>query len=218
MKKTLLLSCLLVFALISNAWAQNVTVSGRVTSAADGSALPGVTVLERGTSNGVTTGMNGEYTLTVNPDATLVFRFIGMVAQEVPVNNRTSINVQLAADEKVLSEVVVVGYGTQERREVTGATAKVTSEQLEDIPVTSVDQALQGRAAGVQISQNSGTPGAGISVRVRGATSISANNQPLYVVDGVPMTTGDYSQLGYGGQSVNAIADLNPKTLNLLMC
>ncbi|MCJ8164468.1 TonB-dependent receptor [Pontibacter sp. E15-1] len=213
MRKILLLSFLMVFTLLNSVLAQVQTVSGRVTAAADGAALPGVTVLEKGTTNGVTTGVNGEYQLNVNPNATLVFRFVGMLTQEVPVSNRATVNVQLASDQKLLEEVVVVGYGTQERREVTGATAKVTAEDLQNIPVVSVDQAMQGRAAGVQISQNSGTPGAGISVRVRGATSISANNQPLYVVDGVPLTTGDYSQLGYGGQSVNAIADLNPNDI-----
>jgi TonB-linked SusC/RagA family outer membrane protein len=213
MKKNLLLSFLMVFALLHSVWAQTQTVSGTVTAASDGFPLPGVTVLEKGTSNGVTTGVDGEYQLSVQPNATLVFRFIGMTTQEIPVGGRSTIDVQLATDQKVLEEVVVVGYGTQERREVTGATAKVTAEELQDIPVVSVDQALQGRAAGVQISQNSGTPGSGISVRVRGATSISANNQPLYVVDGVPLTTGDYSQLGYGGQSVNAIADLNPNDI-----
>ncbi|WP_242927505.1 SusC/RagA family TonB-linked outer membrane protein [Pontibacter vulgaris] len=210
MKKNLLMSFFLVFALIGSVWAQTQTVSGRVTSATDGSALPGVTVLERGTTNGVTTGANGDFTLSVQPNATLVFSFIGMMPQEIAVNGRSTINVQMRTDEKQLSEVVVTGYGTQERREVTGATAKVTSKELENLPIVGVDQAMQGRAAGVQISQNSGTPGSGISVRVRGATSISASNQPLYVVDGVPMTTGDFSQLGYGGQSVNAIADLNP--------
>ncbi|MDX5422394.1 MAG: TonB-dependent receptor [Hymenobacteraceae bacterium] len=213
MKKNILLSLVIVFALIGSAWAQTQTVSGRVTSATDGTALPGVTVLERGTTNGVTTGTNGEYQIAVQPNAILVFSFIGMTTQEVPVNNRSTINVQLRTDEKQLQEVVVVGYGTQERREVTGATAKVTAEDIQNIPVVGVDQALQGRAAGVQISQNSGTPGGGISVRVRGSSSISANNQPLYVVDGVPLTTGDFSQIGYGGQAVNALSDLNPNDI-----
>ncbi|MBW7467629.1 TonB-linked SusC/RagA family outer membrane protein [Pontibacter aydingkolensis] len=213
MKKGLLLSFLMFFVLVSGAWAQAQTVTGRVTSAANGQALPGVTVLEKGTTNGVTTGVDGDFRLNVQPNATLVFRFIGMTTQEVPVSGRSTINIALEADQKLLKEVVVVGYGTQERREVTGATAKVTSETIQDLPVVGVDQALQGRAAGVQISQNSGTPGAGISVRVRGSSSISASNQPLYVVDGVPLTSGDYSQLGYGGQSVNAISDLNPNDI-----
>ena len=213
MKRGLLLSFLLIFAVISNAWAQTQTVSGVVTSAESGQPLPGVTVLEKGTTNGVSTGAKGEFLLNVRPNATLVFRFIGMTTQEVPVSGRSTINVALVADQELLKEVVVVGYGTQERREVTGATAKVTSEELKNIPVVGVDQALQGRAAGVQISQNSGTPGGGISVRVRGATSISASNQPLYVVDGVPLTTGDFSQIGFGGQNVNAVSDLNPNDI-----
>ncbi len=203
----------MIFAVLSSAWAQTQAVSGRVTSAADGSALPGVTVLEQGTTNGVTTGANGEYQLSVRPNATLVFRFIGMTTQQVPVDGRSTVNVQLATDQKLLEEVVVVGYGTQERRELTGATAQVTSEDVANLPIVGVDQAIQGRAAGVQISQNSGTPGGGITVRVRGATSISASNQPLYVVDGVPLTTGDFSQLGYGGQSVNAVSDINPNDI-----
>ncbi|WP_299824114.1 TonB-dependent receptor [uncultured Pontibacter sp.] len=213
MKKGLLMSFLMILVLVSGAWAQTQTVSGRVTSAANGQALPGVTVIEKGTTNGVSTGVDGEFSLNVQPNATLVFRFIGMTTQEVPVSGRSSINIALAADQKLLEEVVVVGYGTQERREVTGATSKVTSEDIQNIPVVGVDQALQGRAAGVQISQNSGTPGGGISVRVRGATSISASNQPLYVVDGVPLTTGDFSQLAFGGQTVNAVADLNPNDI-----
>ncbi|NDK56242.1 SusC/RagA family TonB-linked outer membrane protein [Pontibacter fetidus] len=213
MKKLILVMIICVCVVAGHAWAQAVVVTGKVTSASDGTALPGVTVLERGTTNGATTDNAGNYSLSVPANAVLQFRFVGMVTQEVPVNGRSTINVQLRSDEQQLGEVVVVGYGTQERREVTGATAKVTSEELENLPVVGVDQALQGRAAGVQISQNSGTPGGGISVRVRGSSSISASNQPLYVVDGVPLTTGDYSQLGYGGQSVNAIADLNPNDI-----
>ncbi|MFD2514879.1 SusC/RagA family TonB-linked outer membrane protein [Pontibacter locisalis] len=213
MKKNLLLSFVLFMALISSAWAQTQTVTGVVTSAETGQPLPGVTVLERGTTNGVSTGSKGEYLLNVRPNAALVFRFIGMTTQEVPVNGRSTINVALVADQELLDEVIVVGYGTQERRLVTGATSKVTSEELKNIPVVGVDQALQGRAAGVQISQNSGTPGGGVSVRIRGATSISASNQPLYVVDGVPLTTGDFSQIGFGGQNVNAISDLNPNDI-----
>src|SRR5690606_2288468 len=147
MKKSILLSFFLVLTLVGSVWAQTQTVTGRVTAANDGSALPGVTVLERGTSNGVTTGIDGDYTLTVQPSATLVFSFIGMQRQEIPVNGRSTIDVQLAADERQLSEVVVVGYGTQERREVTGATAKVKSEDIQNLPVVGVDQALQGRAA-----------------------------------------------------------------------
>jgi len=215
MYKNLLVLLMLLFS-ISAAIAQSRTISGRVNAAADGSGLPGVTVVVKGTSTGASTGVDGSYSLTIPATAanpTLVFSFVGMDTQEIVVGTRTTINVALAVNAAQLEEVVVVGYGTQERREVTGATAKVTSEDIANLPVVGVDQALQGRAAGVQISQNSGTPGGGISVRVRGATSISASNQPLYVVDGVPLTTGDFSQLDYGGQSVNAIADINPNDI-----
>ncbi|WP_161890563.1 SusC/RagA family TonB-linked outer membrane protein [Pontibacter russatus] len=214
MKRILLLSFALVLVLLQQAYAQGRTVSGTVTDQSTSQGLPGVAVIVKGTTVGTTTGADGSYMLNVPAEgAVLVFRFIGYETVEQAISQSGIVNVALPVDNEQLQEVVVVGYGTQERREVTGATAKVTAEELASVPVVSVDQALQGRAAGVQISQNSGTPGAGISVRVRGATSISADNQPLYVVDGVPLTTGDYSQLDYGGQSVNAIADLNPNDI-----
>jgi len=112
MNRSLLLSLLLLFALLESARAQTLAVTGRVTAAADGTALPGVTVLERGTTNSTATGVNGEYQLTVPPNAMLVFSFIGMSTQEIPVNKRSTINVQLRTDEQQLQEVVVVGYGT----------------------------------------------------------------------------------------------------------
>ncbi len=194
------------FALVNSAWAQAQTVSGRVTAASDGSALPGVTVLERGTSNGVTTGVNGEYSLQVQPKATLVFRFIGMESQEIPVEGRTSINVQLRTDQQQLEEVVVVGYGTQEKRSVTGSIASLTSKEVEQTPVTSVEQAIQGKAAGVFIQSNNGKLGQGIQVRVRGTSSLSAGSQPLYVIDGIPITTENLSGTSAG---TNPLADIN---------
>ncbi|WP_242916811.1 SusC/RagA family TonB-linked outer membrane protein [Pontibacter liquoris] len=206
MKKNVLLSILLFFALVNSAWAQAQTVSGRVTAASDGSALPGVTVLERGTSNGVTTGVNGEYSLQVQPKATLVFRFIGMESQEIPVEGRTSINVQLRTDQQQLEEVVVVGYGTQEKRSVTGSIASLTSKEVEQTPVTSVEQAIQGKAAGVFIQSNNGKLGQGIQVRVRGTSSLSAGSQPLYVIDGIPITTENLSGTSAG---TNPLADIN---------
>lgn len=200
----------LLTVLSFNAMAQNRTISGRVTSAADGSALPGVSVVVKGTTIGASTDVEGRYSISVTGSPTLVFTFIGFTPRELAVGTNTTVDVRLAPDTESIEEVVVVGYGTQERRELTGATAQVTAAAIEDLPVVGVDQALQGRAAGVQISQNSGTPGGGVTVRVRGSSSISASNQPLYVVDGVPLTTGDYSQVSYGGQGVNALSDLNP--------
>jgi len=137
-----------------------------------------------------------------------------MVTQEAALGNRNTLDVSLATDNKQLSEVVVTGYGEQvSRRELTGSIATVNSAQYKDQPVIGVDQALQGRAAGVQVFQNSGTPGSAISVRIRGASSILAGNEPLYVVDGLPISTGSFSQLGTGNQQTNALNDLNPNDI-----
>ncbi len=212
MKKFLLLSFSLVCML--TAWAQDRVVTGKVTSGDDGSTLPGVNVVIKGTTNGTVTDANGMYSVTVSGDnQILVFSFIGLVTSEVEVGNRSVVDISLSTDVKQLSEVVVVGYGTQEKRSITGSITNVSSSQFQNLPLIGVDQAMQGRAAGVQVSSNSGTPGGGISVRVRGSGSILAGNDPLYVVNGIPINTGNYSQLGAGNQQTNALADLNPNDI-----
>lgn len=160
-------------------------VRGRVTDG-QGQSLPGVSVVLKGTSIGVSTDPTGTYTLTL-PDGngTLVFSYIGFANQEVPVNNRSEVNVSLLPDTKALGEVVVVGYGTQERKDVTGAVANVQAEQLLDRQPVTVTQALQGRVAGVDVYTNTARPGAQSRVRIRGINSINTNVDPLYVVDGV---------------------------------
>ncbi|MGI4834055.1 MAG: SusC/RagA family TonB-linked outer membrane protein [Janthinobacterium lividum] len=215
MKKNLLMSLVLMFTLFQAVLAQTRTVSGRVIDQTAGEGLPGVTVLLKGTTTGMSTNADGRYSLTV-PDAggTLVFSSIGMITQEIAIGNRSTVDAVLAADNKQLSEVVVTGYGQVEsRRDLTSSIATVNSAQYKDQPVIGVDQALQGRAAGVQVFQNSGTPGAGIAVRVRGAASISASNEPLYVVDGLPINTTSTSQLGTGNQGTNGLNDLNPNDI-----
>jgi TonB-linked SusC/RagA family outer membrane protein len=177
-----------------------------VTSAEEGTALPGVSVLEKGTSNGTTTDANGGYRLSVGNNATLVFSFIGLVSQELPVGNRSTVDVQLSADVQSLNEVVVVGFGTQGKRDVTGNIAKVSGATIENTPVPTVEQALQGRTAGVFIQSNNGKLGQGIQVRVRGSSSISASNQPLYVIDGIPVTSESQSS---STAQTNPLADLN---------
>ncbi|WP_083925144.1 TonB-dependent receptor [Flexithrix dorotheae] len=158
-------------------------VKGSVT-ADDGEVLPGVSILIKGTSTGTTTDFNGNYSLNVNEGATLVFSYIGFVDQEVEVGSQSVINVQLEADLETLEEVVVVGYGTQEKKDVTGAIGTVSTEDFEAQPVTRVDQVLQGRSPGVVVTNSSGAPGGTVSIRIRGANSINGNNDPLYVIDG----------------------------------
>lgn len=159
-------------------------VSGRVTDES-GQGLPGVSVVLRGSTMGVSTGPDGNYSLNL-PDGngTLVFSFIGYLTQEVAVNNRTEINVGLKVDTKRLSELVVVGYGTQARREVTGAISSIKASEIVQLPVARVDQALQGRAAGVMVT-NSGSPGRNPQVLIRGIGTVNDTN-PLFVIDGLP--------------------------------
>jgi TonB-linked SusC/RagA family outer membrane protein len=190
--------------------AQGLRISGRVTSSGDGQALPGVNVLVKGTTNGVSTDASGNYSLTI-PDGsvTLLLTSIGSVTQEVAVGNRTVINVQMVESINELSQVVVTGYNTTQRKDITGSITSVSPEKFKNIPVASFDQALQGQAAGVQVTQSSGTPGGGINVRVRGSTSISASNRPLFVVDGVPVEDGSLTNREFGGQQDNAFALFN---------
>ncbi len=192
-----LLSFLMTLALPYQALAQKRTVTGSVLSD-DGSALPGVSVLEKGTSNGAVTDADGNYSISVNESATLVFSFIGMQPQEVAVNNQTVINVTLETDITQLSEVVVVGYGTQKKADITGSIVSVTGETLRNMPVASVSETLTGRMAGVQVTSTEGSPDAEIRIRVRGGTSISQDNDPLYIVDGFP---------------VNSIVDISPSDI-----
>ncbi len=175
---------------------QDVAVAGRVTQA-NGEGLPGVTVRVKGGTIGTATDADGRYSLTVPEGSTLVYSFIGYLTKEVAVlGPNTALDVSMGTDEQSLKEVVVVGYGTQERTSVTGAVSSVTAQEIAAQPLPDPVQALQGRAAGVIVTSNSGAPGgaSGTSVRIRGITS-SGNNAPLYVVDGFPLPSGDENQL-----------------------
>jgi TonB-linked SusC/RagA family outer membrane protein len=191
LNKALILSLFFLAFSALGAFAQNRAVSGTVTAGDDGSKLPGVSVLVKGTTTGTTTNENGAYTINAPANATLVFSYIGYATQELPVNNRSTINVILNADAQSLQEVnvVAVGYGTARRQDLTGSIASVSSEQLAKVPVTTTDQALQGRAAGVQVTNNDGAPGAGVQVQIRGIGTFGSSD-PLYVVDGYPITGG----------------------------
>lgn len=187
--KVLLLSLILQCSLISTALpyqTASVTVSGTVTSRGDGQSLPGVTVVVKGTNTGSVSDLDGKYTIEV-PNATdvLVFSSIGYLAQEVPVNNRSLINIIMEEDIANLEEVVVVGYGTQRKSDLTGAVASIKSDKLLDRQAFSVSQALQGRLPGVDVYANTAAPGEPARIRIRGINSINSGVDPLFVVDGV---------------------------------
>jgi TonB-dependent starch-binding outer membrane protein SusC len=185
-------SLILLFSIFS-VFGQEIEVTGRVTDATDDIPLPGVNVIEKGTVNGAVTDMEGRYTIMLSStDAELLFSFVGYISEEIAVAGRKVVNVAMQSDVKGLEEVVVVGYGTQKKSDLTGAVAKVASEDLQQLSSINVGQALQGRAAGVHITQTSGAPGAGMQIRIRGVTSI-ANSDPLFVVDGFP--TGNISNI-----------------------
>lgn len=190
MKKFLLLCSAVVFAL-SSAWAQERTVSGKVTSTEDGSALPGVNVVIRGTTSGTVTDAEGNYKLSVpSAGGALVFSFIGLQTQEVAIGDRSVVDVSLSLDVTQLSEVVVTAQGIQREQKALGfATTTISSAALAEKPETDVGRALQGRTPGLQILNSSGLAGSGSKINIRGNSSITGNTQPLWVVDGVPINT-----------------------------
>jgi TonB-dependent starch-binding outer membrane protein SusC len=209
----LLMVLALYMAMSSLALAQ-AQVSGTVTSK-QGDALPGVNVLLKGTTRGTTTDETGKYKLeTLEGDAILVFSSIGYLNQEISVGNRTVVDVSLEDDVQSLEEVVVVGYGTVRKSDLTGSVASVKSDAYRDMPLASVEQGLQARVAGVQVTQSSSAPGGGLSVRVRGANSLISGSEPLYVIDGLPIYP-DNSSFSAGGdrQAKNALASLNPNDI-----
>lgn len=179
--------CLMLLGLSAVRAQGNYEVSGVIT---DQNAQPvvGASIVEKGTNRGTVTSVDGSYTFRVSsPDAVLVYSFFGCKTQEVAVANRTKIDVVLQEDAIALEEVVAVGYGTMKKSDLTGAVASVKSELLDNKPIASFDNALRGQIAGVQVRQNDGQPGGGASIRIRGTSSINGTNEPLYVIDGVPL-------------------------------
>ena len=199
-----------------------INVTGQITDDSGG-PLPGATVVERGTTNATISDANGNYALTVDDQATLVFSFLGFEDIEIPVNGRTNISVSLSEQSSILDEVVVTGYGRQVKRDITGSVASISAEKIKNLPVSSFENAIQGQLAGVQVSETSGEPGAGPTIRVRGVGSISAGNEPLYVIDGFPISKnvdlgvqGDNERRGSGRfrpPTQNPLATLNPNDI-----
>jgi TonB-linked SusC/RagA family outer membrane protein len=185
--RRILLITLMLFAFLSNIIAQDRVVTGTVTDGSDGSTLPGVNVKVKGTTIGTITDFDGMYKLNVpSGSTTLVFSYVGMKTLEFPISGNT-VNAVMETDTKGIDEVVVVGYGTQKKSDMTGSVTSVKASELVKAPVLGIDQALQGRASGVVVQANNGSPGADIMVRIRGIGS-TTNSDPMYIVDGMPVT------------------------------
>ncbi len=210
MKITLLKSFLLVGAILCFGLVKAQTVTGTVSDS--NGPLPGASVVVKGTTNGTQTDFDGNYTLNnVGSDATLVFSYIGFKPQEILVNGQTTINVTLSEDASELDEVIVIGYGTATKGSTVGAAQSVKAEEFNKGVIVNPQQLIQGKTAGVQISATTGEPGAAVNVRIRGTSSVRANNNPLYVVDGVPLSGGDTSgQSGGGNTDLGAAQPLDP--------
>jgi len=195
--------------------AQQIAVAGKV-SGSDGTPLVGVTVSVKGTTISTSTNENGLFSLNADHNATLVVSYIGYTSQEIPLNGRKAINITLNQDDQAIDEVMVVAYGTAKKSSFTGSAATVNYEkEAKDIPVTSFEQALTGRVPGVQINTTSGQAGSTSSIRVRGIGSMNASNEPLYVVDGVPVVSGNVGQMSgaLSGSSNNIMATINPNDI-----
>ena len=191
-------------------WAQQKTVSGTVTASEDGTPLPGVTILKKGTTTGTQTDFDGNYQLDVLDSDQLVFSYVGFQSQEIAVGNQTVIDIALVADVSELDEVVVVGYGSQVKRRITDNIASISSEQINEIPTPSLQSTLTAKAAGVQVTQLNGKVEGGVKIRVRGVSTISASQEPLYVVDGVPVINADES---INTSPINPLITLNPNDI-----
>ena len=187
MKLKRILLLLLFFSIVS-LQAQQI-ISGTVVDET-GQPLPGVNVLVKGTTTGAVADFDGNYSINAAEGAVLEFSYLGFLAQNVQVGKATTINVVLQEDVSLLDEVVVIGYGTSSKKDLVSSVSSIKSDVLENQPVARVDQALQGRATGVEVTSNNGSPGTGSTIRIRGNSSINGNNDPLYVIDGFIAGTG----------------------------
>jgi TonB-dependent SusC/RagA subfamily outer membrane receptor len=219
-KNLRLLSLLFLLTCQVMAFGQTRTVTGKVTDDTN-APLPGVSIVIEGTTTGAITNIDGNYSieLTAGQDI-LLFSFIGFDNQRVNVAGKTVVNIALQPSNVALDMVVVVGYGTSKRSDLTGAIASISEEKIKASVVANFDQALQGRVAGVQVTQNSGQPGGASSIRIRGASSINGSNEPLYVIDGIPFQGSGAATIGFdwagganGQNRVNPLSTINPSDI-----
>ena len=190
----LLLVLILFMALLPKARAQEIQINGKVVSATDSEPLPGVSVVLKGTTTGSTTDINGEFSVVAPADGVLIFSFIGMTTQEVEINSQSTINVRLEEERTGLEEVVVVGYGTQKKVNLSGAVNSIDTKELENRPIVNLSQGLQGVAPNLNIDFVSGEPGQAARVNIRGTTSINGG-EPLILIDGVPAPSAELNRL-----------------------
>lgn len=193
------------------ALAQDKVITGKVLDTRDGSPVAGANVAVKGTARITQTGVDGAFSITISGNATtLVISSVGFVTREVDITGKSTVDISLVSGSTDLDDVVVVGYGTQRKKEVTGAIAKVSGEKMNAIPVPSFEAALQGKAPGVQVMQGNGLAGSGSVIRIRGIGSISASGDPLYVIDGVPIVSDPFLRGNSGGMNQNPLASINP--------
>ncbi|HNU78826.1 MAG TPA: TonB-dependent receptor plug domain-containing protein, partial [Prolixibacteraceae bacterium] len=179
---------MLAFLLLTIAgYAQQKTISGKVTDASNGEPLPGVTVVVVGTTVGTITNFDGDYSLKVDAGQTVSFSFIGFESQRVLIGNQNVINISLEMSTEALGEVLVIGYGTTKKEDATGSVQAVSTDDFNRGAITSPQELVSGKIAGVQITNGGGAPGEGATIRIRGGSSLSASNDPLFVIDGVPV-------------------------------
>ncbi|NLP58780.1 TonB-dependent receptor [Lutibacter sp. B1] len=200
---------LILALLVQFTFAQEKTISGTVSD--ESGPLPGVNVIVKGTSNGTQTDFDGNYTIKANTGDILVFSYVGMTTVEKAIGASNTINALLSSS-NILEEVVIMGYGSQKKTELTGSTVQIKSDEIAQVPVASVDQVLQGKVAGLVFSGNSGTPGSTTDIRIRGISSITAGNEPLYVIDGVPMNNSNISATT-SGSSLSALSSINSNNI-----
>ncbi len=213
---------LMALVMSCHVMAQQGRITGTVTDSNDGSGMPGVNVLVKGTTNGTITDMNGKFSLNVSTkNAVLVISSVGYKPQEVRLkSDQKIVNVLLEENSELLEEVVVVGYGTMKRSDLTGSVGSLSGDKLKESVTANFDQAMQGRIAGVQVTSNSGTPGAATTIRIRGASSITSDNEPLYIIDGIPVQGSGVTIAGFdwagganGQNKVNPLAAISPSDI-----
>ncbi len=210
MKRILLLSLAFLTVIAFSAMAQR-TVSGKITDDT-GEALPGVNVVIKGTTIGVTTDLDGNYQISVDDGAILTYSYVGFETQEIEIGSRTTIDVTLGGATE-LQEVVVVGYGSSLKTELSSSIASINSEELANLPTLSPEQTLQGLASGVFVSSGGGAPGSAMNIRVRGQGSINAGTQPLYIIDGIVVSSSSLTQDAVGGAEQSPLSSLNPQDI-----